>query len=49
MVTAGLTFAEVRALPEFTLMAKSRLHQLERHVYAQLPRRMRRRRMRSSG
>ncbi len=36
MMTAGLTFAQVRASPEFTLMAKSRLHELERQVYAQL-------------
>ncbi len=36
MMSKGLTFAEVRQSPEFTLMAKARLHRIEQEVNGQL-------------
>ena len=36
MMKAGLTFAEVRTSPDFTLMSKSRLHRIERDIQGKL-------------
>ena len=36
MMSKGLTFAEVRQSPDFTLMSKARLKQIEDEVYGQL-------------